>query len=253
MRIFVAYGYNDRDRWIEAVVFPLISAFDSKIVHGKDLQGEILSEEIKKRIKSSEALIAFATRRDELKDGRWTTHRWVTDELAFASQIGKTVVEVREVGVEPQGGIAGDRARIDYDEEHRFETMVQLTGTLVRWHQQFRRVHVIPLKQEMRGGVVVEVGPDWLKSQLNQRGFQCRYRVLEGRAPDEFRGVELHAIEGRVYFYASGLAVGARLQLEIVAEGHVYRSDFESIDAINLTMPLVDSAIPPRYRSELAP
>jgi hypothetical protein len=114
-------------------------------------------------------------------------------------------------------------------------------------------VHVIPLKQEMRGGAVVEVGPDWLKSQLNQRGFRCRYRVLEGRDPDEFRDVELHAIEGRVYFYASGLAAGARLQLEIVAEGHVYRSEFESVDDINLAMPIVDYAIAPRYRSELAP
>ena len=92
----------------------------------------------------------------------------------------------------------------------------------------------------------------------NVAGFLCSEPV-GAEAMDE--GAPLRMLATPAYYSnktgyvdkQSGLAVGARLQLEIVAEGHVYRSDFESIDAINLTMPLVDSAIPPRYRSELAP
>ena len=34
MRIFIGYGYNDRDRWIEDLVFPLLTAFGCDLVHG---------------------------------------------------------------------------------------------------------------------------------------------------------------------------------------------------------------------------
>src|SRR2546425_7499996 len=185
MRIFIAYGYNDRDRWIEETVFPLISAFESKVVHGKDLQGEILSQEIKRRIQGSHAVIAFCTRRDQINEKMWTTHRWVTDELAFASQIGKSVAEVRDVLVDEQGGIAGDRARIEYNPDNPFGTLIQLTSTLVRWHHQYRRIQIVPLRPIVRDGVVVESGPDWLRAQARQRGFRCRYRLLEGDYQNE--------------------------------------------------------------------
>ena len=32
MKIFVGYGYNDRDRWVEQFVFPIIEAFGSEVV-----------------------------------------------------------------------------------------------------------------------------------------------------------------------------------------------------------------------------
>jgi hypothetical protein len=64
MQIFVAYGYNDRDRWIEKQVFPLVEAFNSRVIHGKDIRGQALSKEIQGRIQRSHALVAFVTRRD---------------------------------------------------------------------------------------------------------------------------------------------------------------------------------------------
>ena len=35
MRIFVAYGYNDRDKWIEKMVFPVIEAFGAEVETGE--------------------------------------------------------------------------------------------------------------------------------------------------------------------------------------------------------------------------
>jgi hypothetical protein len=35
MRIFVGYGYNDRDKWIEDLVFPLLESFGCDVVEGK--------------------------------------------------------------------------------------------------------------------------------------------------------------------------------------------------------------------------
>jgi hypothetical protein len=245
MKIFVAYGYNDRDRWIEETVFPLITAFKSEVEHGKDIQGEILSQEIKRRIQRSHALIAFCTRRDKIDEKRWTTHRWVTDELAFASQIGKSVAEVRDIVVDEQGGIAGDRARIEYNPDNPFGTLIQLTSTLVRWHQQYKRIQIVPLRPIVRDDIVMETGPDWLRAQARQRGFRCRYRLLEGDYQNEFKDVEVQLIEGRFYFSAADLPAGARIQLEISAEGQIFTSEYENVDSINLNVRLSDFPLLP--------
>ena len=58
----------------------------------------------------------------------------------------------------------------------------------------------------------------------------------------DFRKVELQTIEGRMYFTATQLASGARLQVEISAGDLVFRSEFESVDDVNLRMPLIDFA-----------
>ena len=40
MRVFVGYGYNDRDAWIETHVFPILRCAGFSIVHGKDMHGQ---------------------------------------------------------------------------------------------------------------------------------------------------------------------------------------------------------------------
>jgi hypothetical protein len=39
MRIFVGFGYNERDRWIRDMVFPLIPAFGDEVVTGEEAYG----------------------------------------------------------------------------------------------------------------------------------------------------------------------------------------------------------------------
>jgi len=82
MRIFVAYGYNDRDLWIERAIFPVIEAFGSECVHGKALHGTEIVPSVQKLIESCDAIIGFTTARPNETAG--VTHRWVTDELASA-------------------------------------------------------------------------------------------------------------------------------------------------------------------------
>jgi hypothetical protein len=84
MRIFVGFGFNERDRWVKDLVFPLIKAFGAEGVSGEELQGEQITDAVRRQIASCDALIGFVTRRDDLGNGRWSTHRWVTDELSHA-------------------------------------------------------------------------------------------------------------------------------------------------------------------------
>ena len=81
MKIFVGYGYNDRDKWIEEHVFDLIRAFGVEPISGKEIYGEQLEDGVRRQIRECDAFLGFTTRRDKLQDGRYTTHRWVTDEI----------------------------------------------------------------------------------------------------------------------------------------------------------------------------
>ena len=83
MRLFVGYGYNLRDQWVEDLVFPLVNALGCEVVQGKVMYGDNLASEIRDAVLSCDALIGFTTRREQIGD-RWTTHRWVIEELAVA-------------------------------------------------------------------------------------------------------------------------------------------------------------------------
>ena len=74
MRIFAGYGYNQRDRWIEDYVLPLIVAFGYEVIHGKAVYGGRLLDEVMKAIRTSDAMLGFTTRRELVAPGKWRTH-----------------------------------------------------------------------------------------------------------------------------------------------------------------------------------
>jgi len=77
MRIFVGYGYNIRDKWVEDYVFPLLLAFGCEVVHGKAVYGGTLPDEVMKSIRTADAAIGFTTRREAITAGQFKTHDWV--------------------------------------------------------------------------------------------------------------------------------------------------------------------------------
>ncbi|HEV3210112.1 MAG TPA: hypothetical protein VGY91_07590, partial [Chthoniobacterales bacterium] len=63
MKIFVGYGYNERDEWIEDSAFRLVKAFGDEVTSGKEIFGQILDIGVRDEIARSHALIGFTTRR----------------------------------------------------------------------------------------------------------------------------------------------------------------------------------------------
>lgn len=110
MKVFLGYGYNDRDKWIPEKIIPFIESLGHTCLTGNKMQGERLSEGVHSRIIDSDVLIGFLTRRDRIdKKGIYTTHKWVTDEIALAAGIEMPFFEIREKGIESQQGFTGDR------------------------------------------------------------------------------------------------------------------------------------------------
>ena len=82
MKIFVAFGYNPRDSWIPDLIFPIIrEGFGSTVLTGEQTYTGTIPAVVSTKIQESDALIAFATRRDQLVNGLWTTHDWVKQRI----------------------------------------------------------------------------------------------------------------------------------------------------------------------------
>lgn len=118
MRIFVGFGYNDNDKWINDLIIPFIEELDCDVVTGEKMQGEILSEGVLARIGDSDACIGFLTKRgDPDANGVYGTHSWVISELTAALTLKKTIFEIREKGIDPQKGMTGDRQRYEFTDK----------------------------------------------------------------------------------------------------------------------------------------
>jgi hypothetical protein len=117
MKIFIGFGYNDRDKWINELVIPLIKVLGCEIETGEEMQGERLSEGVVERISEADACIGFLTKRGDTPnaDGKFPTHRWVIEELNTGLNKGKPIFEIREKGIDHQKGSNGDRQNLDFD------------------------------------------------------------------------------------------------------------------------------------------
>lgn len=226
MKIFLAYGYNDRDRWINDLVAPIIEAFGAEVVDGKEMYGETLSEGVRKNIQSCDGLIAFLTRRDPgPTNNRWTTHRWVTDELACAltSTSKIHVLEVRETEIDDQGGMAGGRQYIVYDEKDRDRCLVDLVRAIGAW---CRMVKVKLLPEDF----VNEVRP-----VIKDPRVKCSYRYLDGSRTSAPVDVQMLPVARSLVIEVNNVPYGQPLiQVEVTAPGKLWTSDFEPVGLLSV-------------------
>ncbi len=121
MKVFIGFGYNEEDKWIEQLVIPMVEALGCEVSTGEEMQGERLSEGVIDRISDSDACIGFLTKRGKKsnQDGTFPTHRWVIEELTTALNKGKPIYEIREKGIDFQNGIIGDRQRLEFEDTSR--------------------------------------------------------------------------------------------------------------------------------------
>jgi hypothetical protein len=225
MKIFVGYGYNERDKWIKDFVFPIIQAFNDEVITGEELQGEQITDAVRQKIRQSDALFGFVTRRGEpIMDGKWLTHRWVTDEIAVALADNKPVVEVREEGVDDQGGIIGDRQRIIYRENERDKCLVELVKSIGKWHRGSTiRLKLLPEEY------VRELFPLHRKQDL-----KCSYKLLLDGEESDSKPMIIRPITGGLFAEAKDVPAKALIQIHIEYQGKMWYSSFESTDSLGI-------------------
>lgn len=227
MNIFLAYGYNDRDRWVKDLVFPIIRAFGSEVITGDEIYGQDIPSGVLAKIRRSDALVGFSTRRDDMGNGRWTTHHWVKQELAAALALNLPLFEVRETNVDPQGGITANLQRIDYEEEERDKCLVEIVKALGIWHQTSSIL--IKLLPE-------EVANNDLRPLLSDPGLICSYMVKRGNREDGPFNAGIKRIKGGLFIEPNNIPHDALIQINIRYGNRSWSSDYESIDSYGINL-----------------
>jgi len=232
IRVFVGYGYNTRDAWIETYIIPLLKAFGCAVVHGRAVYGGVLADEVVRLIQSSDAMFGFTTRRDPVpgSDGQFTTHPWVVQEITTANAQNPRVpwVEVREEGVMPPGGVvdAVNAQRITYRESDRATCLLQIALALQEFAARARitTVRLAPVE------VVEEI-----QVLLDDPTFFCQCQVLRhGTSEDPPVRIPVLPIKGGLFLRLRGIADDDLVRVMISARGRVWRSDYDSIDTVDL-------------------
>lgn len=227
MKIFVAYGYNDRDQWIPSLVFPIIQAFGDEVITGEELQGQQITDVVRDKIRRSDALIGFVTRRGAPNGNQWDTHRWVTDEISLAIGNNLCVLEIRENGVGDQGGIAGDRQFISYDESKRDQCLVELVKVFGRWHQNSKvKLQLLP-----------ESCIQTIRPFLKNPKLRCTYKLLypDASMSEDFLTTIL-PIKGGLFINVKNVPSMSLIQVHVECGGRSWTSDFENTDSFGLSL-----------------
>ena len=225
MRVFVGYGYNARDKWIEDQVFPVLECMGFTVVHGKDLHGEVLQPGVTFRIDQSDAVIGFLTIRDGQGDADFTSHIWVKEELVYAVAKGKTIIPIKEEGVKVPDGLLGNRQYILLRQEDRLACVAEMARALGR--RNIRRIRLEPEGDQLRR--------DLFQWRLNQ-GFSVRYRTLdENGVESPFQQGRLELVNQGFYLNAADVPKRAYIEIEGSLGGQtMFSSGWASADAVQV-------------------
>lgn len=236
MRIFVGYGYNPRDKWVETFIVPLVKALGCDVVHGKVAYGGALSEEVLRLIRECDAMLGFTTRRDPAGNDQngqpqFSTHPWVIQELAAAMAQNPPLpfVEIREDGVIPTAGMIGalNAQHIPYRETERAECLLAIA-------------EAVALFRGRTSVTTVRVGPREIAAQIKplvaDPSFSCRWRTLRGSAESAPQDAPVLTVKGSILVQLRGLREGDLVSLVISAGGQRWRSDYESVDTVDIRL-----------------
>lgn len=225
MKVFVGFGYNERDQWIEAQVFPILLAMGFSVVDGRDMHGQILQPAVESRIDQSDAAIGFFTLREGQEDADYNSHLWVRDEMIHANAKGKPLIPIREDGVKFPEGLFGNRQFILLRQTDRLGCVVDLVRALGR--RNIRRLRLDPETDELRRSL-----QQWRRSP----GFGVRYRTQDETGLESLhREGRLDQIDQGFYLNVSDIPKRAYVEVDGVLNGVVaFTSGWVSADAVQV-------------------
>jgi hypothetical protein len=218
MKIFVGFGYNDRDKWIEEQVFPILEGMAFTVTDGKDMHGQVLQPEVESRIDQSDAAIGFFTIRYGQGTADFTSHIWVRDEMLRAN--------AKEDGCKVPDGLLGNRQYITLKQDDRLGCIVELVKALGR--RNIRRLKLDPDSDDLRRD---------LRRWRTMPGFVTRFRA------QDVNGIETAWREGRLELVDQGFYLNvsdvplkrAYVEVEGVLNGStMFSSGWVSADAVQV-------------------
>jgi len=226
MKVFVGFGYNERDKWIIGDVFPILHCMGFVVVTGEEMHGQELSPEVKRRIEQSDVVVGFLTIRDEQDKGDFNSHLWVQNELLWGVAKDKPIIPIKEQNVKVPDAMLGNVEYILLRQDDRLACVAELVTALGR--RNMRRVRLEPQADAMRKNI-----NKWRMDQ----GFTIRYRTQDGvnGVESDFKTGRLEVFEYGFYLNLYDVPHRAYLDVEGVLNGQtMFTSGWTSADAVSI-------------------
>lgn len=211
MNIFLAFSYREEDKLLAQYVERLFASQLVKPITGEHLEGGQLTQEVQKRIVASDALVALLTHRDQLLTGGWTTHQWVTDELAWARANGKRAIAILEDGIN-LGGMFQPHECIPLCRANPLEAFIRLAETISGWKQDKGRM------------VKVQIAPEIIADKLSDDNVTCERRFWKQGSYTEWQKVTPVPEPGGTFVYLDGVQDEHLVQLKADDDGKTWQS-----------------------------
>ncbi|MEI8208449.1 MAG: hypothetical protein WCG16_04545 [Methylococcales bacterium] len=227
MRVFVGFGYNDRDNWIEEQVFPILRAMGFTVVDGKDMHGQVLQSGVQSRLDQSDAVIGFFTIRDGQGDAEFNSHSWVRDEVVYAIAKGKPIFPIKEQGANIPEGLIGNRQYISLCQNNRLACVVELVIALGQ--RNIRRLKLDPETDQLRR---------YLKGWRKSNDFIIQYRTQDAEGTESpFQQGRMEMVDQGFYLNVSDVPRRAYVEVEGVMNGLIqFSSGWVSADAVQVNI-----------------
>lgn len=226
MRVFVGFGYNERDSWIKTYVFPILECMGFVVITGEDMHGTILQTGVQSYIDQSDAVVGFLTIRDPESTAEFNSHLWVQNELVYGVAKGKPIVPIREENVNVPEALLGNVQYILLRQDNRLACVSELARALGR--RNIRRIKLEPQEDELRKEL-----NKW-RIDLN---FVIRYRTQDGSTGLEsaFKPGRLEVFDQGFYLNVADVPRRAYVEIEGVLNGQTkFSSGWSSADAVSI-------------------
>ena len=230
MKVFVGFGYNQRDAWIKELIFPLIKFFDGEILTGEDIYGEVLTDGVRNKIDECDALLGFFTPRDAMINGKFTTHTWVRDEYNYAMVKQKKTIPFIEQKVDWSQGMIGNVQHIPFDEDEKEKLIIKIVEVLCKLRNVFvnKRLYI---------HFIAPSDIDEIRRLINQGGVQCTYKYMIGSWESPKMKAPLLRVAGAICIDLKNLPEeNGMVSVEVAAGQQTWSSDYQSLEFLSISL-----------------
>jgi len=128
---FISCSFSPEDRSIVEFFKGLLSALNFSPTVYDRVEVQNLTTTVEDLIRTSDCVIALATRRSRIADSeQWTTSDWIHQELAFARAHAKPIALFVEHGVRITGFVDSEVRRVAFSRENLIDVVDPIVGHL---------------------------------------------------------------------------------------------------------------------------
>jgi len=208
--IFLSYSFSKpEDLDIVRQVEDLFRSFGIITRTGLNLGGHQLTDQVFSLIDQSDALVAIASRREELVEGGWATHPWIRDEVGHARTTQKNAIVLVEDGVS-SGGAYESYERIDFQRNNLDPALLKLAKTVGIWNDK------------AGNHLKVRLLPDDLLEQMNSPS--CEYQFISRGNTLGWNEVKPILEPGGAYLHLQGVRSDYLIEVRVSGRNEIRRS-----------------------------